>query len=69
MQYLGTFVEIEAIDREGIFSREELQQQCEKYMKLFGIQEMDLVSVSYSDLLILSGPSPSHIATPAKRMR
>lgn len=48
---LGTFMEIEAIDDDGSFSVEELQKQCRYYMDLFGIDENDLLSVSYSDLL------------------
>tara|TARA_Y100000310_G_C20410355_1_gene681652 strand:+ start:91 stop:627 length:537 start_codon:yes stop_codon:yes gene_type:complete len=49
---LGTFVEIEAIDRDGTIGQEKLQEQCEKYLELFGIKKEDLISVSYSDLLI-----------------
>lgn len=49
---LGSFVEIEAIDcAEGI-GKEELLQQCNKYMESFGIKKEDLVDCSYSDLLI-----------------
>lgn len=49
---LGTFIEIEAIDEEGTFTNDELLKQCEKYLGLFQVQEEDLVSVSYSDLLL-----------------
>lgn len=49
---LGSFVEIEAIDKNGDKKREELMQQCEHYLKLFNIQDNDLISVSYSDLLL-----------------
>lgn len=49
---LGTFMEIEAIDEKGDIGVEKLQQQCEKYLNLFGIPKEDLVSVSYSDLLL-----------------
>lgn len=49
---LGSFVEIEAIDREGHLSEKELTQQCEYYMNLFGIEENDLIEFSYSDLLL-----------------
>ncbi len=47
---LGKFIEIEAIDTGGI-SREKLLGQCEHYLKLFGVKKIDMVSVSYSDLL------------------
>ena len=49
---LGSFVEIEVIDTTGRFNEKELQQQCEKYMALFQIQEKDLIDVSYSDLMM-----------------
>lgn len=49
---LGTFVEIEAIDKNGEIGKEKLQKQCQYYMDLFGIKTMDLIAVSYSDLLL-----------------
>jgi predicted adenylyl cyclase CyaB len=49
---LGSFMEIEAIDKDGTIGEEQLRQQCQKYMDLFSIQEDDLVAESYSDLLL-----------------
>lgn len=49
---LGTFMEIEAIDSDSTFSKEKLLGQCENYLQLFGISKNDLISVSYSDLLL-----------------
>ena len=49
---LGNFCEIEAIDKVGNIGREKLLQQCEQYMKLLDIKKEDLISCSYSDLLI-----------------
>lgn len=49
---LGTFVEIEAIDKSGDIGKDKLLQQCQHYMKLLGIQETELISCSYSDLLL-----------------
>jgi len=49
---LGSFCEIEAIDKVGNIGRDKLLQQCQDYMKLLGIKEADLVSCSYSDLLL-----------------
>lgn len=49
---LGTFMEIEAIDSDGSFSKEKLLEQCQNYLDLFGIPKDDLISVSYSDLLL-----------------
>ena len=49
---LGTFIEIEAIDQTGVRGLEKLHQQCEFFLNLFGIANQDLLSESYSDLLI-----------------
>lgn len=48
---LGSFVEIEAIDKEGTLGHEKLKEQCNTYIKMFDIREEDLVSGSYSDIL------------------
>lgn len=47
---LGTFVEIEAIDTDGSISIEQLDEQCNYYLELFGISAEDLIHNSYSDL-------------------
>lgn len=49
---LGSFVEIEAIDKDGSIGQATLQEQCNHYMNLLGIEQNDLVAVSYSDLLL-----------------
>lgn len=49
---LGNFVEIEAIDNNGSLGKEKLLKQCQHYMQLFNIQEEDLISKSYSDMLL-----------------
>lgn len=49
---LGTFMEIEAIDEDGSIGKEKLLKQCNQYLKQFDIKESDLISVSYSDLLL-----------------
>jgi predicted adenylyl cyclase CyaB len=49
---LGTFIEIEAIDTDGNIGIDKLTQQCEYYLNLFEIKQQDLVSTSYSDLLL-----------------
>jgi len=49
---LGTFVEIEAIDKTGEFGQEKLLEQCNYYLELFGINENELIPVSYSDLIL-----------------
>ena len=52
VKYLGDFIEIEAIDNNGDIGRDKLFQQCNYYIDLFGINEEDLISKSYSDLLL-----------------
>ncbi|GBD93252.1 CYTH domain protein [bacterium BMS3Abin05] len=49
---LGTFVEIEAIDNHGNTSKDQLLAQCQYFLDLFKISQDDLISVSYSDLLL-----------------
>ncbi len=49
---LGHFVEVEAIDRDGTIGRERLEDQCNRYLDEFGIKPEQLISVSYSDLLM-----------------
>ena len=55
---LGNFVEIEAINSEnvdnteGVLSPEVLHAQCRFYMDLFNIQESDLLTNSYSDMVM-----------------
>ena len=49
---LGTFVEIEAINKEGTIEKDKLFEQCQFYLDLFKIAEDELIKVSYSDMLI-----------------
>jgi adenylate cyclase class 2 len=57
---LGGFVEIEAIDKDGSYSLEELTAQCQRYLDSFGIHSDDLLSDSYSDMILRgSSPQPS----------
>ncbi|MDB5195024.1 MAG: adenylate cyclase [Parcubacteria group bacterium] len=51
---LGSFIEIEARDTEGSIGLEKLHGQCAEWMKRFTIESKDLVSGSYSDLLMSS---------------
>ncbi|MDR8392001.1 class IV adenylate cyclase [Aliifodinibius sp. S!AR15-10] len=48
---LGSFVEVEAIDRNQNIGKVTLEQQCNFYRKLFNITDDDLVANSYSDML------------------
>ena len=49
---LGTFLEIEAQNMGNKFNSYQLLKQCEKYLELFGVNKEDLISGSYSDLLL-----------------
>ncbi len=49
---LGTFIEIEVIDMDGILSESEMTKTCENYIKLFSINKNDHISVSYSDMIL-----------------
>lgn len=49
---LGSFAEIEASNKYADLPLEELRQQCAFYMSELQIKEEDLISVSYSDMLI-----------------
>ena len=49
---LGTFVEIEALGKNDKITKDELYQQCQYYLKLFGILDKELISVSYSDMMM-----------------
>jgi predicted adenylyl cyclase CyaB len=51
---LGSFVEVEAIDKEGTRKIETLQEQCKEFSALFGIGESDYIAESYSDLILKS---------------
>ncbi|MEA3229510.1 MAG: class IV adenylate cyclase [archaeon] len=51
---LGTFIEIEAIDKYRNMGKDKLLQQCNFYIGLFDISKDDLLPVSYSDILLNS---------------
>ena len=49
---LGTFIEVEAIDKSNSIGIEKLKEQCDMYAKLFNIQTNDYISSSYSDMIL-----------------
>ena len=49
---LGSFVEIEAIDKNGTIGKNKLLKQCQKYLNMLKIPQKDLISNSYSDMLL-----------------
>ena len=52
VQGLGTFIEVEAIDKDGIIGKEKLQEQCDFYATLLKISREDFMAVSYSDMIM-----------------
>lgn len=52
VEALGTFVEVEAIDKDGSIGLEKLKEQCDFYQTVLGIQAGDFIAESYSDLLL-----------------
>lgn len=49
---LGTFIEVEAIDKDGSIGKEKLQAQCDEYAALLGIKAEDFCPLSYSDMIL-----------------
>ncbi|MFA6584783.1 MAG: class IV adenylate cyclase [Elusimicrobiaceae bacterium] len=49
---LGSFVEIEAIANSGKIKKEALLRQCCYYLKLFKIPKKNMLTESYSDMLL-----------------
>lgn len=49
---LGSFVEIEAIDLSGNLGEKKLLEQCNFYIDLFGLTKEEMITSSYSDLLL-----------------
>jgi predicted adenylyl cyclase CyaB len=49
---LGTFLEIEAIDRDGDIGLEKLREQCGFYTDVLQIRPADYIAVSYSDMIL-----------------
>jgi len=48
---LGSFIEVEVIDKDGSIGLEKLKEQCNFYVQLFGISKDQFIAESYSDLL------------------
>ena len=48
---LGTFIEVEAIDKNGDIGIAKLKEQCNYYAAFFNVQPSDYIAVSYSDLI------------------
>jgi predicted adenylyl cyclase CyaB len=53
VKYLGSFIEIEAIDNSGNIGEEKLRKQCNKYIDLLKVDSSNFIDKSYSDLISL----------------
>lgn len=49
---LGAFLEVEITDEEGSFTLETMQTEIDKYLLFFELEKSQLISASYSDLLM-----------------
>lgn len=49
---LGTFIEVEAIDKNESIGLQELKEQCDQYAVFFDLHKADYIAVSYSDLIL-----------------
>ena len=49
---LGSFIEVEAIDKDGSIGIEKLKEQVKHYASILNINKTDLIDVSYSDMLL-----------------
>ena len=49
---LGTFIEVEAIDKAGNFGIDKLKEQSHFYINFFNIEASDFIEHSYSDMLL-----------------
>ncbi|MBA3674336.1 MAG: class IV adenylate cyclase [Chitinophagaceae bacterium] len=49
---LGTFIEVEAIDKDGSLGIDKLQQQANEYAAFFNIKPLDYIALSYSDIIL-----------------
>ena len=52
VESLGTFVEVEAIDKTGDIGIDKLKEQCNYYSAFFNVEPSDYIAVSYSDLIL-----------------
>lgn len=48
---LGTFVEVEAIDKDCNMTIDQLKKQCDNFAELFEIKVEDYIAESYSDMI------------------
>ena len=49
---VGTFIEVEAIDKDGSIGVDKLKEQCNFYAAYFAFTAADYIAFSYSDLVL-----------------
>lgn len=49
---LGSFLEVEAIDKDGSIGLSKLKEQCRFYQEILGVADADFIAESYSDMLL-----------------
>ena len=54
IEELGTFIEVEAIDKDGSLGIEKLKEQADQYARYLNINDEDFIANSYSDLILKS---------------
>ncbi len=52
VERLGTFIEVEAIDKNGAIGVNKLKEQCNFYAAFFAVSAADYIAFSYSDLIL-----------------
>lgn len=50
---LGTFIEVEVIDKDGSLDIDDMKQDCDHYFRFFNLSKEQLVDRSYSDLVLI----------------
>jgi predicted adenylyl cyclase CyaB len=62
VEELGTFAEVEAIDKDGSIGIDTLKQQCIYWADILGIRTEDYLSTSYSDMLLDKKNNYTHLS-------
>jgi adenylate cyclase class 2 len=52
VENLGTFIEVEAIDKNGNIGIDKLKEQCTFYIEFFNLKNEDFIENSYSDMMM-----------------
>lgn len=52
VENLGTFIEVEAIDKNGNIGIDKLKEQCTFYIEFFNLKKEDFIENSYSDMMM-----------------